>query len=189
MAKKQSTMSAPSISKRITTTGLSKVQLPDMPAMPKLAGAPAKMAGVGGADVSFGSLAATGGLGGGGSVVPSFGFRESRGGGSLAGKFYDLKQLKNGKASNLDQEKGFPEELSRFVRGGWNDFTFDKYFVGPNPLYTIQVFIPKTDADQGPRAFQLGGRGSRKCGWFTTREPSFPPKAARSGLSGSATTS
>lgn len=60
MAKKQSTMSAPSISKRITTTGLSKVTLPDMPAMPKLAGAPAKMAGVGGADVSFGSMAATG---------------------------------------------------------------------------------------------------------------------------------
>ena len=44
MAKKQSTMSAPSLAKRITTTGLAKVALPEMPAMPKLAAPPVKMA-------------------------------------------------------------------------------------------------------------------------------------------------
>src|SRR5690349_349980 len=44
MQKKQSTMSAPSIAKRITTTGLSKVALPEVPAMPKLAAPPVKMA-------------------------------------------------------------------------------------------------------------------------------------------------
>src|SRR3954468_12229330 len=105
MAKKQSTMSAPAIAKKITTTGIAKVSLPEMPAMPKL-GAPAvKMAGAGGTDVSFnaGTMAATGGSGAGGAAVPFFGFRESRGGGSLVGKFYDLKQLKNGTPSKLDQ--------------------------------------------------------------------------------------
>jgi hypothetical protein len=156
MAKKQSTMSAPTINKRITTTGMSKVALPDMPAMPKIAAQPAKMASAGGTDASFamGAMTNTGGSGGGGAAVPFFGFRESRGGGSLVGKFYDLKQTKDGKPSNLDQEKGYPKELSDFVRG-WNESNFAKYFVGPNPLYTTQIFIPKIDADQGPRAFNL----------------------------------
>jgi hypothetical protein len=155
MAKKQSTMSAPTLNKRITTTGMSKVALPDMPAMPKVAAQPAKMASAGGTDASFamGAMTNTGGTGGGGAAVPFFGFRESKGGGSLVGKFYDLKQTKDGKPSNLD-EKAFPKELSDFVRG-WNESHFAKYFVGPNPLYTTQIFIPKIDANQGPRAFNL----------------------------------
>jgi hypothetical protein len=159
MAKKQSTMSAPSAAKKITTTGLSKVSLPEMPAMPKLAAPPVKMAGAGGADVSFnaGGMSSSGGSGAGGAAVPFFGFRESKGGGSLVGKFYDLKQLKNGTPSKLDQDNGFPSEVAKFVNG-WNESNLEKYFVGPNPLYTTQIFIPKMNADQGPLAFGLGGR-------------------------------
>ena len=159
MAKKQSTMSAPALVKKITTTGISKVSLPDMPAMPKLAAPPVKMAGAGGTDVSFntGSMSASGGSGAGGAAVPFFGFRESKGGGSLVGKFYDLKQLKNGTPSKLDQN-AYPGELSKFVNSGWNESNLDKYFVGPNSLYTTQIFIPKINADQGPLAFGLGGR-------------------------------
>lgn len=159
MAKKQSTMSAPSLAKRITTTGLAKVTLPEMPAMPKLAAPPTKMAGAGGVDVSFnpGGMATSSGGGAGGAAVPFFGFKESKGGGSLTGKFYDLKQLKNGQPSKLDEQNGFPGELSKFING-WNESTFEKYFVGPNPLYTTQIFIPKINANQGPLAFGLGGR-------------------------------
>jgi hypothetical protein len=158
LAKKQSTMSAPAATKRITTTGLSKVALPDMPAMPKLAAPPVKMAGAGGVDVSFnpGGATSSSGGGGGGAAVPFFGFKESRGGGSLAGKFYDLKQTRTGQPSKLD-EKNYPGELSKFVNG-WNEATFANYFVGPNPLYTTQIFIPKINANQGPVAFGLGGR-------------------------------
>ncbi len=157
MAKKQSTMSAPSINKRITTTGLSKVALPEMPAMPKVASAPTKMASAGGTDSSFtmGAMTNTGASGGGGSAVPAFGFRESRGGGSLVGKFYDLKQTRDGKPSKLDQEKGFPAELATFVNG-WNESNLAKYFTGPNPLFATQIYIPKTPAVQGPQAFNLG---------------------------------
>jgi hypothetical protein len=160
MAKKQSTMSAPSVAKRITTTGLSKVALPEMPAMPKLAAPPVKMAGAGGADVSFnpGGMAASGGAAAGGAPVPFFGFKESKGGGSLVGKFYDLKQLKSGSPSKLDEQNGFPTEIGKFVNSGWNESNLDKYFVGPNSLYTTQIFIPKINADQGPVAFGLGGR-------------------------------
>jgi hypothetical protein len=159
MAKKQSTMSAPAIAKRITTTGLSKVALPEMPAMPKLAAPPVKMAGAGGVDVSFapGGSAASSGGGPGGAAVPFFGFKESRGGGALVGKFYDLKQLSNGQPSKLDEQNGYPGEVAKFVNG-WNESTFSKYFVGPNPLFTTQIFIPKVNASQGPVAFGLGGR-------------------------------
>ena len=158
MAKKQSTMSAPAIAKKITTTGIAKVSLPEMPAMPKLAAPAVKMAGAGGTDVSFnaGTMATSGGSGAGGAAVPFFGFRESRGGGSLVGRFYDLKQLKNGQPSKLD-EKNFPGELSKFVNG-WNESTFGNYFVGPNPLYTTQIFVPKMSANQAPIEFGLGGR-------------------------------
>ena len=158
MAKKQSTMTAPSINKRIVTTGLSKVALPEMPAMPKVSFAPTKMASAGGTDSSFamGAMSATGGSGAGGAAVPFFGFRESRGGGSLVGRFYDLKQTKDKKPSGLD-DKGYSDELHRFVSSGWNESHIAKYFVGPNPLYTTQIFIPKMDADRGPHAFQLTG--------------------------------
>ena len=160
MAKKQSTMSAPSIARRIVSTGVAKVSLPEMPAMPKLAAPPVKMAGAGGADVSFsaGGMTTSGGSGAGGAAVPFFGFREAKGGGALVGKFYDLKQLKNGTPSKLDEQNGYPGELSKFVNSGWNAANLEKYFVGPNPLYTTQIFIPKMNADQGPLAFGLGGR-------------------------------
>jgi hypothetical protein len=159
MAKRQSTMSAPAMARKITTKGISKVALPEMPAMPKLAAPPVKMAGAGGADVSFnpggGSSASSGA---GGAAVPFFGFRESKGGGSLSGRLYDLKQLKNGTPSKLDQDHAYPEEIARFVNSGFNESNFEKYFAGPNPLYTTQIFIPKIKSEQGPLAFGLGGR-------------------------------
>ena len=160
MAKKQSTMSAPSMAKRITSTSLSKVSLPEMPAMPKLAAPPVKMAGAGGADVSFnpGGMTTSGGSGAGGAAVPFFGFRESKGGGVLAGNFYDLKQFKNGTPSKLDEQTGYTAEVTKFVSSGWNPANLERFFVGPNPLYTTQIYIPAIDANQGPLAFGLGGR-------------------------------
>ena len=160
MAKKQSTMSAPSIAKRITTSGLARVALPEMPAMPKLAAPPVKMAGAGGVDVSFnpGGTATSSGGGAGGAAVPFFGFKESRGGGSLVGKFYDLKQLKNRQPSKLDEQNGYAGEIAKFVNSGFNEANLEKYFVGPNPLFTTQIFIPKINSEQGPQAFGLGGQ-------------------------------
>jgi hypothetical protein len=159
LAKKQNSMSAPSMAKRIVSTGLSKVSLPEMPAMPKLAAPPVKMAGAGGVDVSFnaGGGAPSSGSGAGGAAVPFFGFHEAKGGGALTGHFYDLKQLKDGKPSKLE-EKDYPNELKKFVNSGWNPANLERFFVGPNPLYTTQIFIPSLDANQGPLAFGLGGR-------------------------------
>ena len=178
MAKKQSTMSMPRMEKRITTTGLSKVNLPEMPAVPKLAAPPTKMAAAG-TDLSFstgGSISSSGG-GAGGAPVPFFGFKESRGGGALVGTLYDLKQLAQGGPSKLDQEHGFADEVAKFVAGGMNDSYFAKYFVAPKPLYTTQIFIPKIPADQGPGAFGLAGRVQPKMWVMHYKGMVIPPES------------
>ena len=178
MAKKQSTMSVPRMEKRITTTGLSKVSLPEMPAMPKLAAAPNKMAAAG-TDLAFnpgGSISGSG-AGAGGAPVPFFGFKESRGGGALVGTLYDLKQLASGGPSKLDQDHGFPDEVGKFVAGGMNDSYLAKYFVAPKPLYTTQIFIPKIPADQGPGAFGLAGRVQPKMWIVHYKGTVIPPES------------
>src|SRR4051794_694624 len=160
LQKKQSTTSAPAPVKKITTTGIAKVTLPEMPAMPKLDAPKIKMAGAGGSDIAFnaGGMQTSSGSGAGGAAVPFFGFKEARGGGALVGKFYDLKQLKDGKPSKLE-DKGYSDELYNFVtKSNWNTSALDKYFVGPNQLYATQVFVPKMNANQGPVEFGLGGR-------------------------------
>ena len=77
MGKKRNMMSAPAQAKRITTTGLAKVALPDMPAMPALTDVmPARMAGMGGMGMGPGGGGGGGlGSGGGGGNVNFFGLR------------------------------------------------------------------------------------------------------------------
>lgn len=94
LAKKQSTMSAPAV-KRIVSTGLAKVTLSEMPAIPDLNAAPTKMVGLGGAGFGMPSaLTGTQGSSAGGGPISFFGLHES-GGGSFAGTLYDLKQKSN----------------------------------------------------------------------------------------------
>jgi hypothetical protein len=67
MAKKQQTMSAPAQAKRIASTGLSAIALPEMPNMPTGTDIiPGKMAGMGGTGVGIGPAGGMGGGGGGG---------------------------------------------------------------------------------------------------------------------------
>ncbi|MEA3208136.1 MAG: hypothetical protein QOE70_1193 [Chthoniobacter sp.] len=78
MAKKTKTMSAPAQAKRITTVGLSKIALPDMPNMPTASVVvPQKMIGMGGFGPGVGAMGggAGGGGGGGGSGINFFGLR------------------------------------------------------------------------------------------------------------------
>ena len=163
MAKKQSTMSAPAM-KRITSSGVSKVTLPDMPAMPHSASAPSKMAGASGTNpgLSAGPMGAASTQSGGGPVS-MFGLREAAGGGSLRGTFYDLKQ----NAGRQPTDAGGPDEtkdnqvyfdiLKSFVDSGFNESGVKTYFTAPNPLYTTQFFIPSIGANDGPKAFGLEG--------------------------------
>lgn len=77
MGKKRNVMSAPAQAKRITTSGLAKVALPDMPALPSATDVmPGRMSGMGGFGFGPGGGGGGGlGSGGGGGSVNFFGLR------------------------------------------------------------------------------------------------------------------
>ena len=174
MQRKQQTMSAPT-AKRVTTTGLSKVSLPTMPAMPAMNSAisPMSMAGMTGTSPGLGlgggSGGGGGGGGGGGSAMSIFGMRDPHGG-AMTGTFFDLKQTPDGRETSMakngpngmltpDASREYQDAVGLYVQGGMNDSSLtSRYFKGPNPLYTTQVYIPAMDAQEGPRAFNLAGR-------------------------------
>jgi hypothetical protein len=157
MAKKQKTMSAPAPAKRVTTTGLAKVVLPEMPDMPSTE--PVKAAAITTPGMGLGTGVGTGsGTPGGG--VPYFGLRNVKG---LEGTFYDLKQTPDRKLSPVQDLPRKPwhidplynEAVQRFVRSGFSASSLAKFFKGPNPIYAQQIFIPGIPADDGPKAFGL----------------------------------
>jgi hypothetical protein len=162
LAKKQKTMSAPAPAKRITTTAMSKVALPEMPSMPTMDNSPlSKMAGMapGGLGMSMGSAGGSGDAGGGGGV-PFFGLRNARG---LAGTFIDLKQTTDRKPTGIGTNPGkvpyhdqpYEAAVRRFVSGGFGESTVEQYFRGSAPVYAQQIFIPGILAADGPKAFGL----------------------------------
>ena len=77
LGKKKAVMSAPAQARRIMSTGLAKVALPDLPSLPSATDAvPNRMGGIGGVGNSFGGGGGGGGLGGGGgSGINFFGLR------------------------------------------------------------------------------------------------------------------
>ena len=77
LGKKKAVMSAPAQAKRIMSSGLAKVALPDLPSLPSATDAvPNRMGGLGGVGNSFGGGGGGGGLGGGGgSGINFFGLR------------------------------------------------------------------------------------------------------------------
>lgn len=157
LAKKQSTMSAPAVTRRIVTTGIAKVTLPAMPEMPKTNdAAPMKMAGVGGAGIGApAALSGAEGSQGGGGPISFFGLRET-GAGSFAGTLYDLKQTQTHRSTDMNEQK-YGEIVTGFIKGGWNESAFEKFYRAPQPLYNVQIFIPYMQADEGPRAFHVSG--------------------------------
>ena len=52
--------------------------------------------------------------------------------------------------------KEYKEAVSQFLLGGMNDTALaNRYFKGPTPLYATQIFIPRMQASEGPKAFNL----------------------------------
>lgn len=126
-------MTAPAI-KRIVSTGISKVTLPEMPSMPTSPTTTNQMAGASGA--SLGAAAGPMGPGGGsagGGLVSMFGLREASGG--LKGEFYDLKQTPGRKETGIDKDK-YSKVVIDFLKGGWNQATLNPYYKASKPLYS-----------------------------------------------------
>ena len=154
MARKQSSMSAPVAAKRITTTSLSKVALPALPAMKMDAVVvPATMSGMGGTGAGLGGFGngSGGGSGGGGGGLSLFGLRAS--GKGLKGSFYDLKQTRNKTPTPIKDVGAFVHQLDQFLQGGWNENLLSQYYKAPTPLYATQIFVPRIYSVEAPKAF------------------------------------
>ncbi|MBA3960409.1 MAG: hypothetical protein H0X40_00710 [Chthoniobacterales bacterium] len=152
MAKQKSISIAPPAVKRIVSTGISKVTLPQMPAMPTSQAAPGKMSAVSGTGFGVASAMNAGtGSSGGGGPVSLFGLREASHA-SLVGTFYDLKQNMNHRSTDMNGNK-YADLLTDFVRKGWNEGALGNFYRAPQPLYAGQIMIPQIEADEGPKAF------------------------------------
>ena len=141
MAKKQNTMSAPAQARRITSTGLAKVSLPDMPVISTSTDfTPGKMAGMGGTGMGLGMAGGMGGAGGGGGGGPMlFGLR---GGNGLVGVLYDLKQTPDRKPTRMDKFK-YTTTVLNYARGGWIESTFQHFYRATTTLYSAQIITPQ----------------------------------------------
>lgn len=155
MAKKQNTMSAPAQAKRITTTGLSKVSLPDMPAISSSTDFNAgKMAGMGGTGVGLGfkgGLATSGGKGALGGPISFFGMR-GKNENVLHAKFYDLKQTKD-KKPNPIKECIHAMHAKFITKDNWSPSVLSKYYCAPAPLFAPRVYVPPAKSEEAPKAY------------------------------------
>jgi hypothetical protein len=79
---------------------------------------------------------------------------------ALTGTFYDLKQDRNGKSTNVGEATAFNdivnqsrEILHDFVKRGWNERDLAKFYQAPQKLYQTKIFMPSMGANEAPKAF------------------------------------
>lgn len=80
-----------------------------------------------------------------------FGLRDA--GPGLEGHFYDLKQLRDRRASGVTVEE-YTKIVQNFVRNGWHEGDFSrKYYRASVTLYAGQIFTPEFPAELAPQAY------------------------------------
>jgi hypothetical protein len=102
--------------------------------------------------------------------------RES-GGGSFAGTLYDLKQSQTHRSTDMTEEK-YGQIVTDFVKGGWNESAFQKFYRAPQTLYNVQIFTPYVKADEGPKAFHVSGEVKPKLWLVLYKGPASPSRSA-----------
>jgi len=153
LAKRNNVESAPPDIKRIVTTDVSAITLPEPPEVPTTDEAtPTAMSGVEGVmGMGIGNGVGNGGKGGGGGGIPLFGAPDGSG---LEGYFYDLKQTADGKPTGMTAEQWCPI-MAKFVAQGWDDSLLAPYYKGQQPLYADMLAISTRLSEEGPKAFGL----------------------------------
>jgi hypothetical protein len=91
----------------------------------------------------------------------------------FVGRFYDLKQTKDGDPSEIgrlvsqsrpfdstdpdaiEATEKYRQILERFL-GGWNERILERYFCAPQQKYTTAFVMPIMDANDAPTAFGVG---------------------------------
>jgi len=177
--KRNSAQSAPQDLKRIVTTSVSDIVLPDPPEVPPPDDAqPTMMSGAGG-DGMFGDGNGNGnGAGngaGGGPDIPLFGGQEGTG---FEGTIYDLKIGTDLQRTGMTEPK-YMQVLSDFVHDGWGQSVLDPFYKAPKHLYTPAIWIPTVPSTSTAQAMNLGGAltATYWVGWYTATV--IPPKTGK----------
>lgn len=170
MAKKNASMSPPTVTRRITTTAANaSITLPPVEMNSSSADLMSSVMGGLGA-TGLGSGAAGGGGGGGLPGLTAFGFRGGKGG--LVGTFYDLKQTQTGQPTDMAES---PEEAAggesalimhpdspqqvRYIKAlkefvvSWNPEDLKPYYRASQQVTASRIFIPYMLASEAPKAF------------------------------------
>jgi hypothetical protein len=149
LAKKNNVESAPPDLKRITTTDISPISLPDVPETPVVSdAAPSPMAGEGDLGEGMGGGNGTGGNGGG---APEFGLPDGTG---LKGYFYDLKQTDDKRPTGMDWPKYYAL-LANYLDQGWNESLLKPYYKSQEPIFANLIAISTRPSEEAPKAFGL----------------------------------
>ena len=149
MAKRNNVDSAPPDLKRITTTDISPISLPDVPDSPKVSDAtPSPLAGEGDLGEGMGGGNGTGGNGGG---SPEFGLPDGNG---LKGYLYDLKQTDDKKKTGMDWNKYYAV-LNDYLGQGWKESVLKPYYKSLDPIYASMFAISTRSSEEAPKAFGL----------------------------------
>lgn len=158
---------APPNLSRVVAIGATGISLPEpdpLTAMASMAGPSSSLDSMGRGGPGSGGGKGTGhgqGLGDGwamgnsngtGSKNP-FGMAEASLGG-LPGTFYDLKQTKDLKPTEMTDAE-FRTKLKEIVQRGLKDRDLAKFYKAPSPLYQTKFMIPRMSAEGAPAAFQV----------------------------------
>jgi hypothetical protein len=172
LAQKNNVESAPPDLKRITTTDISSITLPDVPDIPNVQeDTTSAMSGVAGElGTGLGGGGAGNGAGGGGGIPPLFGAPEGPG---LVGTLYDMKQTSTREPTPMaaaGDELTTPDAVNGWFRSpatqaelrvlrsfivDWDPAKLEDYYQAPVVLKATQFFIPKLSAEEAPKAFQV----------------------------------
>lgn len=72
---------------------------------------------------------------------------------ALTGTFYDFKQTRNRKSTDLSVAQ-VQQEIIDFTTHGWKDSALKKFYQAPRTLYQARLYIPQMDANAAPAAFE-----------------------------------
>jgi len=176
MAKRNSVESAPQDVKRIVTTDVSAITLPEVPDVPPPDDVtPTAMAGLGGEGLmGEGNGTGTGPGDGTGDGNP-FGIQNAPAQPSFVGTFYDFKQDRDHHSTNMDANKE-QALLKDFVANDWAEENLKSdYFSSDKHIYANEILIPFQNSSNGPAAFGLDKEGVQPGYWGIVYHATLTP--------------
>ncbi|MFD0894502.1 hypothetical protein KBB96_06220 [Luteolibacter ambystomatis] len=117
------------------------------------------------------------GLGGGAGKMSPFGMIDPNAN-AFTGVLYDTKQTTK-RESNQLTEPEFLKVINDFVKRGWNEREFAKFYQAPQKLYQTRIYIPNMSAGEAPKAFRCENEVQPSRWIVLYRGVVTPPKSGR----------